>query len=184
MYSAYSLQDCRQQPLYRERRFFVPAIVVTFLSLIIGGPAGSKYALAANPISHATTHKPALESTNHAQTKSHQRVRLKIYVPCRAWVPKNVQPKVVLLCVHGIGLNSASYDEFGKQMQQQGIGCFAVDVRGFGTWMRLKGKEKCDFKACLGRCSGIEGTSYRLSRQASVHSWRIDGWSDCHASGI
>lgn len=81
--------------------------------------------------------------------KSTKPIRLKIVVPCRAWVPKGVPPKVVLLCVHGLGLNSESFEEFGKQMQAAGIGCFAVDVRGFGTWMKLKGKEKCDFDSCL-----------------------------------
>lgn len=76
-------------------------------------------------------------------------IRLKIEVPCQAWVPKGSQPKAVLLCVHGLGLNSGSYAEFGQQMQKEGIGVFAVDVRGFGTWMRLEGKEKCDFESCI-----------------------------------
>jgi alpha-beta hydrolase superfamily lysophospholipase len=84
-----------------------------------------------------------------AVQKKPPKVRLKIEVPCRAWVPNGVQPKAVLLCVHGLGLNSESYEEFGKQMQAQGIGCFAVDVRGFGTWMKLKGKQNCDFKSCI-----------------------------------
>lgn len=60
-----------------------------------------------------------------------------------------MQPKAVLLCVHGLGLNSASYQEFAKQMVKEGIGVFAVDVRGFGTWMQLKGKQKCDFESCI-----------------------------------
>jgi alpha-beta hydrolase superfamily lysophospholipase len=76
-------------------------------------------------------------------------VRLKIQVPCRAWVPQKIAPKAVLLCVHGLGLNSESFQEFGKQMQADGIATFAVDVRGFGTWMKLKGKQKCDFNSCL-----------------------------------
>jgi alpha-beta hydrolase superfamily lysophospholipase len=76
--------------------------------------------------------------------------RLRIEVPCRAWVPKDQVPKVVLLCVHGLGLNSASYEDFGKRMSGLGIATFAVDVRGFGTWMQLKGKEKVDFDACIG----------------------------------
>jgi alpha-beta hydrolase superfamily lysophospholipase len=51
--------------------------------------------------------------------------------------------------VHGLGLNSASYEAFGNQMKAEGIGTFAVDVRGFGTWMKLEGKRKCDFPSCL-----------------------------------
>lgn len=76
-------------------------------------------------------------------------VRLHIDVPCRAWVPPGIQPKLVLLCVHGLGLNSNSYADFGKRMSKLGIATFAVDVRGFGTWMKMNGKEECDFKACL-----------------------------------
>jgi len=58
-------------------------------------------------------------------------------------------PKLVLLCVHGLGLNSNSYEGFGKTMSQLGIAVFAVDVRGFGTWMKLEGKEELDFDGCL-----------------------------------
>jgi acylglycerol lipase len=75
--------------------------------------------------------------------------RLRIDVPCRAWVPPKVLPKVVLLCVHGLGLNSASYEDFGQRMSKLGIATYAVDVRGFGTWMKLEGKEQIDFNACI-----------------------------------
>ena len=64
-------------------------------------------------------------------------------------------PKTVLLCVHGLGLNSASYENFGRRMSGLGIATYAVDVRGFGTWMKLEGKEQVDFNACIddvGRC--------------------------------
>jgi acylglycerol lipase len=74
--------------------------------------------------------------------------RLRIEVPCRAWTPAT-PPKVVLLCVHGLGLNSRSYEPFGQRMAKLGIATFAVDVRGFGTWMQVKGKEQVDFNSCL-----------------------------------
>jgi alpha-beta hydrolase superfamily lysophospholipase len=80
--------------------------------------------------------------------KSSAPVRLHIEVPCRAWTPKKY-PTMVILCVHGLGLNSASFEQFGKQMSSVGIATFAVDVRGFGSWMKLEGKEKVDFEACL-----------------------------------
>jgi alpha-beta hydrolase superfamily lysophospholipase len=56
---------------------------------------------------------------------------------------------MIILCVHGLGLNSASFEQFGKQMSSQGVATFAVDVRGFGSWMKMEGKEKVDFAACL-----------------------------------
>jgi acylglycerol lipase len=75
-------------------------------------------------------------------------VRMRIEVPCRAWVPHTL-PKVVLLCVHGLGLNSASFEQFGRHMSKLGVAVFAVDVRGFGTWIELEGREQLDFVACL-----------------------------------
>jgi len=93
----------------------------------------------------APAKKPRPAATKKPPQKA---VRLKIEVPCRAWVPKTV-PKVIVLCVHGLGLNSKSYEDFGKQMSDLGIAVFAVDVRGFGTWMQLKGKDEVDFNSCL-----------------------------------
>jgi len=56
---------------------------------------------------------------------------------------------VVLVCVHGLGLNSQSFEQFGRDMSKRGVATFAVDVRGFGTWMKLKGKEEIDFDSCM-----------------------------------
>jgi alpha-beta hydrolase superfamily lysophospholipase len=99
--------------------------------------------------SKTVTPKGTTTTTKKSVTTAQQPIRLKIIVPCRAWVPKNAQPKVVLLCVHGLGLNSESYTDFGQQMQKAGIAVFAVDVRGFGTWMKFKGKATCNFKSCI-----------------------------------
>ncbi len=72
----------------------------------------------------------------------------KITVPYRAWLPLN-QPKEVLLCVHGLGFSSASYDEFGRSMAGHGFAVYAVDVRGFGQWAKRKGQDTVNFEACL-----------------------------------
>jgi alpha-beta hydrolase superfamily lysophospholipase len=94
----------------------------------------------------SSTKKPSKQAST---TTAKKPIRLRIDVPCRAWTPPNVLPKVVLLCVHGLGLNSASFENFGQRMSKLGIATFAVDVRGFGTWMKLQGKEQVDFNACL-----------------------------------
>jgi acylglycerol lipase len=112
-----------------------------FFSLLVF--AGGPLAEAQSQTRTVTVSKTVRSSNTRAPV-----VRLKIDVPCRAWTPKEM-PKVVLLCVHGLGLNSSSYEGFGKRMAQLGIAVFAVDVRGFGTWMRLEGKEELDFQACL-----------------------------------
>jgi len=91
---------------------------------------------------------PSTKAKVAKKTGAQAPIRLKIEVPCRAWTPKG-PPKAVLLCVHGLGLNSKSYEAFGTRMASLGIATFAVDVRGFGTWMKLEGKEQVDFESCL-----------------------------------
>ncbi len=68
--------------------------------------------------------------------------------PCLSWLNPLGKPKAIILCVHGLGLHSGSYEKFGKAMAPRGYAIYAVDVRGFGSWMAAKGREKCDFKHC------------------------------------
>jgi alpha-beta hydrolase superfamily lysophospholipase len=69
--------------------------------------------------------------------------------PCVSWVDPLVKPKACLLCIHGLGLYSGSYENFGKWMARRGVGTYAIDVRGFGSWMQVKGDDDIDFAACL-----------------------------------
>lgn len=73
-----------------------------------------------------------------------------IKVPHRAWLPEN-KPKRILLCVHGLGFSSESFSDFGQRMAAKGLAVYAVDVRGFGAWMKTRGEKNqlCDFEACL-----------------------------------
>lgn len=68
--------------------------------------------------------------------------------PCLSWLNPLGKPKAIILCVHGLGLHSGSFEQFGKAMAPRGYAVYAVDVRGFGSWMAAKGREKCDFKHC------------------------------------
>lgn len=69
--------------------------------------------------------------------------------PCLSWIDPLVKPKVCLLCIHGLGLYSGAYTNFGLRMSHNGVATYAIDVRGFGSWMKAQGKEEVDFKACL-----------------------------------
>jgi alpha-beta hydrolase superfamily lysophospholipase/thiol-disulfide isomerase/thioredoxin len=69
--------------------------------------------------------------------------------PCRTWVKPGVQPTAVLLCIHGLGLQSNSYEFFGNEQSNRGLAVYAIDVRGFGAWMNAKGKTKVNFDDCL-----------------------------------
>jgi alpha-beta hydrolase superfamily lysophospholipase/thiol-disulfide isomerase/thioredoxin len=69
--------------------------------------------------------------------------------PCVGWVNPILKPRLALLCIHGLGLYSGSYQAFGTQMARLGIATYAIDVRGFGSWMKLEGHTNVDFKDCL-----------------------------------
>lgn len=69
--------------------------------------------------------------------------------PCRTWVRPGSQPNAVLLCIHGLGLQSNSYEFFGNEQSNRGLAVYAIDVRGFGAWMNAKGKTKVNFDDCL-----------------------------------
>ncbi len=69
--------------------------------------------------------------------------------PCIGWVSPLVKPRLALLCIHGLGLYSGSYQAFGNQMARLGIVTYAIDVRGFGSWKKSDGHTNIDLKACL-----------------------------------
>lgn len=72
-----------------------------------------------------------------------------IKVPYRSWLPRFGKPRVVLFCIHGLGLSSKSFDDFGRRMASSGIPTYAMDVRGFGGWAKEPEKAHVDFDACL-----------------------------------
>ena len=105
--------------------------------------------------------------------------------PCLSWSNPSVKPRLALLCIHGLGLNSDAYNNFGVRMARRGIATYAIDVRGFGSWMRALGHEQVDFDACLG---DIKATLQSI-RSANpglpvIHSWRIDGRGNSFASSF
>lgn len=69
--------------------------------------------------------------------------------PCLSWVEPQLPPEAVILCVHGLGLYSGSYEKFGQKMASLAFPTYAIDVRGFGSWMKAKGHKKVNFDACL-----------------------------------
>jgi len=50
----------------------------------------------------------------------------------RTWLTSG-DPKALILCVHGLGLCSNGFEDFGEHMAQRGFNCIAVDIHGFGT---------------------------------------------------
>lgn len=56
-------------------------------------------------------------------------------IPMRHWPPQET-PKATLLCLHGLGLYSGSYEAFAKRMAALGFDVYAMDIRGFGEWVK------------------------------------------------
>lgn len=68
--------------------------------------------------------------------------------PVMSWIEPG-KPKATILCVHGLGLHKGTYAQFGERMAKLGYAVYAVDVRGFGSFLEMPGKRKCDFPKCL-----------------------------------
>lgn len=85
---------------------------------------------------------PACASEKKSGSETH-------YAPCMSWVSKTGRTEAVFLCIHGLGLDATTYNTFAQSMTEKGITCYALDVRGFGSWARSAGHEQVDFDSCL-----------------------------------
>lgn len=70
-------------------------------------------------------------------------------MPYKIWRNPVRPPRFGLLCIHGLGLNKDSYNDFARRIQRHGGAVYAIDVRGFGAWMKSEGHDKVDFDGCL-----------------------------------
>lgn len=69
-------------------------------------------------------------------------------VPARIWKGSD-KPKAILLCVHGLGLHSGHYHDFGIAMTKRSVNVIAMDVRGFGAWSSVNGKDDVDLEGAI-----------------------------------
>ncbi|MCB9468084.1 MAG: alpha/beta fold hydrolase [Candidatus Obscuribacterales bacterium] len=91
-------------------------------------------------------------SKKKQKSKKQRKQRKKVVrgnAPCLAWLPQNTEARAAILCVHGLGLHNGTWEPFGKTMSQRGYAVYAIDVRGFGSWMEARGRERVDFASCL-----------------------------------
>lgn len=70
-------------------------------------------------------------------------------IPCLRWFDETQEPRAVLFCIHGLGLHKGTYEDFGKTMARQGIVTYAIDMRGFGSWIPKGRNDKIDFDGSL-----------------------------------
>ncbi len=116
----------------RARQIIALVISLTTFTLAGLSPASAKH----SDTSDATKDAPPLSVDQNS-------------APIQCWSNPQVKPRCALLCIHGLGLYSGAYQNFGMRMARHGIVTYAIDVRGFGSWMKADGHEQVDFKSCL-----------------------------------
>lgn len=57
-------------------------------------------------------------------------------IPTMKWDKVTGPPRAVVLFIHGLGLHKATYSKLSNELNQRGIICYAIDVRGFGDWIK------------------------------------------------
>lgn len=120
-------------------------LTVSLLSTLVhlpGGAANNNYSVRTQQL---------LASTTQGARRLPAKVPASplVQVPLRSWLPKKAAPRLVLLCIHALGFSSKSYDNFGRRMAAAGIPTYALDVRGFGKWLKQSDKDHLDFEACF-----------------------------------
>ncbi len=89
-------------------------------------------------------------STNESDQASSQDDSHKLAgdAPSTCWIDSDRDTKVVLLCIHGLGLHKGTFEAFGKRLARDGVALYAIDIRGFGEWKNLA-RSQIDFPGSL-----------------------------------
>lgn len=128
--------------LFEQARLACLFVVALFLALQAGFvlPAASQ---------DQEKGSQAKDGAENKEGESTHRRRVRGNAPCLAWVDWEKPVRAVIVCVHGLGLHNGTYEDFGVRMKQDGFAVYAIDVRGFGSWMAAEGRKRVDFDHCL-----------------------------------
>lgn len=123
---------------------------VTFATAVLAAPSLAEKSQHKSKSSSTDKMKEKEKDTEKDGDKGKNRRKVRRgNAPCLSWVDYDQPVKAVLLCVHGLGLHNGTYDPFGKRMSKLGFAVYAIDVRGFGSWMAAEGRERVDFDGCM-----------------------------------
>jgi len=67
----------------------------------------------------------------------------------------SVKSKAIIVAVHGMGLDNRAFTPFAREMKRRGYSVFAIDVRGFGSWMAVSGNENIEYKDSFGDINNL-----------------------------
>ncbi|MBI2810423.1 MAG: alpha/beta fold hydrolase [Candidatus Melainabacteria bacterium] len=110
---------------------------------------GQAAAQSANRSTVQTSSQPAAPASGGASQGTTADSDWKNLPGFKSWSDQTVKPSAAMLCIHGLGLNSSAFDDFGTRMAQKGILVFAFDVRGFGAWMKRSDGDHLDFEGSV-----------------------------------
>lgn len=116
------------------------------MALLLGGSGASVLALDSKEEIRSYKKMLSAPSEDGAKALSEHRGYQAKKIPCLIWAAR--RPKAAMLAIHGFGLHKGTYEQFAREMAKVGISVYAIDVRGFGHWVR-KGVNKIDFDGTL-----------------------------------
>lgn len=70
-------------------------------------------------------------------------------IPTQKWTDVTGPQRAVVLCIHGLGLHKETYDAFARELNAKGIIVWAIDVRGFGEWIKRDPNNRVNYPQCL-----------------------------------
>jgi acylglycerol lipase len=78
-------------------------------------------------------------------------------LPVIVWRDRNpgATIKANIIAVHGMGLDNRAFANFAHEMKRRGYAIYALDVRGFGSWMNASGNENIDYKDSFGDINNL-----------------------------
>ena len=108
----------------------------------------SKQTLSYHPVNQTSSLSRAAANATESGAKSGKADKLD-KIPCIRWIDEAAEPRAVLLCIHGLGLHKGTYEDFGREMAKKGLITYAIDMRGFGSWIPKQKNALIDFDGSL-----------------------------------
>ncbi|MDR3613597.1 MAG: alpha/beta fold hydrolase [Candidatus Obscuribacterales bacterium] len=129
-----------------KRQKFTLALLLS-LAVLSAGHNTSSDAFAHSRPKASKLRAPLTNETSYATTTDDRLIGGD--VPIASWHDQTVEPWAALLCIHGLGLHKESFAPLGKRLSALGIATYAMDVRGFGSWMNTKEHKQVDFEQTM-----------------------------------